>query len=297
MAQRKPTPALGISPHTPCNSARATISRTILYSVKDRAGIHWCSLQATTPSTTNLNFENKRFVIVGAAGGIGSALSRRLKRLGAEPILLGRTPETLARLEAELSSPTHAVDASNSEEFEKAVAAFSPIQGIVNCAGSVLLKPAHLTTDADWSETLRSNLTTAFHVVRTGARLMMQTGGSIVLCSTAAARIGLANHEAIAAAKAGVIGLMLSAAATYAGRNIRVNCVAPGLVDTSLTAKITSNDAALKASAGMHALGRIGKPEHIASAIAWLLDPENDWVTGQVLGVDGGLGSVRSSGK
>ena len=245
-----------------------------------------------------MSFENTRFIIVGAAGGIGAALSRRrLKRLGAEPILMGRSADKLAELGKELDAPTKTVDASNAAEFEEAVAAFGPIQGIVNCVGSVLLKPAHLTSDSDWSETLRTNLTTAFHVVRSGSRLMMQTGGSIVLCSTAAARIGLANHEAIAAGKAGVIGLTLSAAATYASRNIRVNCVAPGLVETPLTGKITSSEAALKASLAMHALGRVGKPEHIASAISWLLNPENDWVTGQVLGVDGGLGSVRATGR
>jgi NAD(P)-dependent dehydrogenase (short-subunit alcohol dehydrogenase family) len=114
-----------------------------------------------------------------------------------------------------------------------------------------------------------------------------------VLCSTAAARAGFANHEAIAAAKAGVIGLTLSAAATYAPRNIRVNCVAPGLVDTPLAARITGSPAALQASTAMHALGRIGRPEDVASAMAWLLDPENSWVTGQVIGVDGGLGSLK----
>ena len=185
-----------------------------------------------------------------------------------------------------------------SESLQQALHSAGPVQGIVNCAGSVLLKPAHLTSDQEWSETMATNLTTAFNVVRAGARLMMQTGGgAIVLCSSAAARIGLANHEAIAAAKAGVIGLTLSAAATYAGRNIRVNCVAPGLVDTGLTAKIVGNELALKTSLGMHALGRIGRPEHIASAIAWLLDSENDWVTGQVWGVDGGLATVRSAGK
>ncbi|MBN8558433.1 MAG: SDR family oxidoreductase, partial [Burkholderiales bacterium] len=118
--------------------------------------------------------------------------------------------------------------------------------------------------------------------------------GSIVLCATAAARTGLANHEAIAAAKGGVMGLALSAAATYAGRNIRVNCVAPGLIDTPLAARITSNEAALKASASLHALGRIGRPEDVASGITWLLDPENSWVTGQVIGIDGGLGTVRA---
>jgi NAD(P)-dependent dehydrogenase (short-subunit alcohol dehydrogenase family) len=238
--------------------------------------------------------ENARIIIVGASGGIGSALARKLKRLGAQPILMGRTAGKLAELGQELDAPHYAVDAAHAAELDAAMASCGPAQGIVNCAGSVLLKPAHLTSDTDWNDTLRTNLTTAFHVVRAGTRTMMQTGGSIVLCSTAAARIGLANHEAIAAAKAGVIGLTLSAAATYAGRNIRVNCVAPGLVETPLTSKITSNEGALKASLALHPLGRAGKPEQIASAIAWLLDPENDWVTGQVMGVDGGLGTVRS---
>jgi NAD(P)-dependent dehydrogenase (short-subunit alcohol dehydrogenase family) len=73
-----------------------------------------------------------------------------------------------------------------------------------------------------------------------------------------------------------------------------VNCVAPGLVDTPLSARITSNEVALKASAALHALGRIGRAEDVASGIAWLLDPENNWVTGQILGIDGGLGTVRS---
>jgi NAD(P)-dependent dehydrogenase (short-subunit alcohol dehydrogenase family) len=122
----------------------------------------------------------------------------------------------------------------------------------------------------------------------------MVAGGSIVLMSTAAARVGLANHEAIAAAKAGVVGLVISAAATYAPKGIRVNCVAPGLVRTPMTERLTANEASLKASVALHALGRIGEPADVAAAIEWLLDPAQTWVTGQVIGVDGGLGSVRS---
>ena len=105
--------------------------------------------------------------------------------------------------------------------------------------------------------------------------------------------MGLANHEAVAAAKAGVIGLTRSAAATYAARGVRVNCVAPGLVRTALTDRITANPAAERASLAMHPLGRLGEPGDVARAIVFLLDPENDWITGQVLGVDGGLGSLK----
>ncbi|MGL4555245.1 MAG: SDR family oxidoreductase, partial [Gemmataceae bacterium] len=125
------------------------------------------------------------------------------------------------------------------------------------------------------------------------AKAMGDRGGSIVLCSSAAARIGLPNHEAIAAVKAGVIGLTLAAAATYAPKNVRVNAVAPGLVRTPLTARITGSEAALKASVAMHPLGRVGEPGDVASGIEWLLSPAQTWVTGQVIGIDGGLADVK----
>jgi NAD(P)-dependent dehydrogenase (short-subunit alcohol dehydrogenase family) len=169
------------------------------------------------------------------------------------------------------------------------------LDGIANCIGSVLLKPAHLTSDADWDDTLRRNLGTAFSTVRTAARLM-RGAGSVVLFSSAAARIGLPNHEAIAAAKAGVIGLALSAAASYAPRGVRVNVVAPGLVDTPLAASITASELARKASEKMHPLGRLGTAEDVARALAWLLEPDASWVTGQVIGVDGGLATVAARG-
>jgi 3-oxoacyl-[acyl-carrier protein] reductase len=241
-----------------------------------------------------LSFQDKKYVIVGASGGIGSAVARALHEAGAEVLLVGRSAEKLAGLADELGrTRTEVADATIPADLEGAVARFAPIDGIVNCAGSILLKPVHLTTEAEWKHTIDANLTTAYSAVRAGVKAM-PNGGSIVLCATAAARTGIANHEAIAAAKGGVIGLTLSAAATYAPRNIRVNCVAPGLVDTPLSAKITSSETALKTSTAMHPLGRIGKPEDVASGIAWLLDPRNTWVTGQVLGIDGGLGSVRA---
>jgi 3-oxoacyl-[acyl-carrier protein] reductase len=232
--------------------------------------------------------------LIGASGGIGSATARRLAAKGAELLLAGRNEERLAALGSELGARHVVVDAASFDALERAVAEFAPCDAVVNCAGSLLLKPAHLTTEREFRDTIEMSLTTAFSTVRAGAKAMMTTGGSIVLCATAAARTGLPNHEAIAAAKAGVIGLTLSAAASYGARNIRVNCVAPGLVATPLTSRITQNEASLKASQAMHVLGRIGRPEDIASAIDWLIDPENSWVTGQVLGVDGGLGTVRA---
>ena len=240
---------------------------------------------------------NAGMAIFGATGGIGRALSLRLSERGARLFLSARSEAALSGLAGELGAGFLAGDVTVEGTVEAVLAAaegyLGALEGVVLAVGSILLKPAHQTTDAEWRTTLALNLTSAFEVVR-GATKRMPGGGSIVLLSSAAARIGIPNHEAIAAAKAGVIGLTLSAAATYASRNIRVNCVAPGLVRTPLAARITGNEASLKASTAMHPLGRIGEPEDVAAAIEFLLDPAHRWVTGQVLGVDGGLGSLRT---
>jgi NAD(P)-dependent dehydrogenase (short-subunit alcohol dehydrogenase family) len=188
------------------------------------------------------------------------------------------------------ASDPDAVDAC----ADAAVAALGGLEGIVNCAGSLILKPAHLTTTVEWQATLAANLSSAFGCVRAAGRLLRAEGGSVVLVSSAAARVGLANHEAIAAAKAGIIGLVLSAAATYAKAKLRFNAVAPGLVRTPLTKGLVASELAEKASIGMHPLGRLGEPEDVARAIHFLLDPAQGWITGQVLGVDGGLADLRS---
>jgi NAD(P)-dependent dehydrogenase (short-subunit alcohol dehydrogenase family) len=237
-------------------------------------------------------------LIFGATGGIGSALARLLGAAGWRLALSARGRERLASLCDELGAHMEAADASDSKALENAFSAacerFGRLDGVVNCAGSLLLKPAHLTTAEEWAQTLNANLTTAFHVLRAATSRMMRTGGgSIVLMASAVALRGMINHEAIAAAKAGVVGLAQSAAATYARYNIRVNCVAPGLIRTPLTTSLTTNESTLKASVALHPLGRIGEPEEVASAIAWFLAPENSWVTGQVLAVDGGLSRLQ----
>ncbi len=236
-------------------------------------------------------------VVLGATGGIGSALSRRLVAGGARLLLAARNAEKLDELAGSLDAEWLTLDATRFEDVDGcvslAIEKYGRVDGIANCVGSVLLKPAHLTHEDEWNATLALNLGSAFATVRAGARGMMKDGGSIVLVSSAAARVGLVNHEAIAAAKAGINGLVLSAAASYARHGIRVNAVAPGLVRTPLTERLTANEASERASIAMHAVGRLGMPRDVASVMAWLLNPRNDWVTGQVLGIDGGLSTVR----
>jgi NAD(P)-dependent dehydrogenase (short-subunit alcohol dehydrogenase family) len=237
-----------------------------------------------------------RIAILGATGTIGGALARRLIKHGRNVLLIGRSTEELEQLAGELSQPFAKVDFSNSQSLEDALklAAESNggLGGLVNCVGSVLLKPAHATTDDEFRQVIETNLFTSFATVRAGAKLLRERGGPIVLFASAAAEVGIQNHEAIAAAKAGVIGLARSAAATYAPHNIRVNVVSPGLIRTDMTRRIWEHPAAAAASTSLHALGRLGEPEQVASLVAWLVDPENHWITGQVIGIDGGLGHV-----
>lgn len=237
-----------------------------------------------------------RIAILGATGGIGIALARRLVNQGRSVFLVGRNEEKLITLADELHQPYAVVDFKSSQPLEdtlkRASDADGEFAGIVNCIGSVVLKPAHATSDEEFRQVFETNLFTAFTAVRAGGKLLRAKGGSIVLFASAAAEMGIANHEAIAAAKAGVIGLARSAAATYAPNNIRVNVISPGLVRTEMTRRIWEHPAAASASTAMHALGRFGEPEQVASLAAWLLDSENHWITGQVIGMDGGLGRV-----
>ena len=235
------------------------------------------------------------FVVLGATGGIGSALCRRLADGGAAPVLAARDEGRLKELADELDAPYHVVDATDGgavNELFSGAAEAGPIAGAVNCVGSFLLKPAHMTSDEEFSRQISQNLTTAFNTVRAAAK-HMPDGGSVVLLSSVAARVGLANHEAIAAAKAGVAGLALSAAASYVGRGLRFNVVSPGLVQTSMTENVTRSETARQASLDLHPLGRLGEPEDIVGAIAFLLGSESSWITGQTFGVDGGLSTLR----
>jgi NAD(P)-dependent dehydrogenase (short-subunit alcohol dehydrogenase family) len=238
------------------------------------------------------------YLVFGAAGGIGSALCRLIAERGHSLAVAGHTEESVAPLAEELGAPMFAVDATDpaavKEVTSRAAGQLGSLDGVANCVGSVFLKPAHLTTLDEWNDVIARNLTSSFAVVGAAATAMRKRGGSVVLISSAAARTGIPSHEAIAAAKGGVIGLALSAAATYARAGIRFNVVAPGLVDTPATAGITGKAAARKASEGMHPLGRLGEPGDVAAAILFLLEPGQSWITGQVLGVDGGLANVKS---
>ena len=236
----------------------------------------------------------QRVAILAARSTIGQAVANKLREDGHKIAFLARD---LNGLDLDIASFATNCELTQfedvTENISRAREELGGLTGIVNCAGSIVLKPAHLTNKTLFDKTIETNLATAFASVRAAEKQMDKIGGSVVLLSSAAATIGMPNHELISASKAGVEGLVRSAAATYASRGLRVNGVAPGLVDTSLSKSIVQNSKSLSVSKSLHPLGKIGCANDVASAICWLLDPEQSWVTGQIIGVDGGLSRVQ----
>lgn len=238
------------------------------------------------------------FALFGASGGIGSSLAKKMTQDGHTVYLLGRSEDKLKSLSSSLSQPYLIVDPFSEQSVENALHSIvekeKKLDGVSSCIGSFCIKPLHLTTLEQFQEVMHVNMTSSFCITKVASHLMSANkSGSIVLCSSVAALTGLASHEAIAAAKGAVASFVRASAASLATKGIRVNAVAPGLTRTPLSAPITSNEAALKASTSFHPMGRIGEPEDVASAIYWLMSQDSSWVTGQVISIDGGLSTLR----
>ncbi len=239
-----------------------------------------------------MNMEN-HLILFGASGGIATALRQCLEKQNWRITAVTRNPENVL----DPGPHTRIVKAdATTESGVRAAFAFAETEfGIpstsVNCLGNVLLKPVHRTSVLEFSEVMKLHVFSSFLILREACG-KMKPGSSIALLSSVAVQTGLHNHESIAAAKGAIEGLTRSAAATYAPKGIRVNAVAPGLTETPATANLCK-EPARSISEKMHPLGRIGQPRDVASALAWLIDPEQSWVTGQILHIDGGLGQLR----
>jgi len=241
---------------------------------------------------------SKNILIGGITGGIGSAVARHLNKQNHTIFGYARSTDRLNQLQVELpnilTADCNATDSSElAKTFKEARESMGSIDIYIHAIGTILLKPAHLTQEKQWLDTLNINLSSAFYSLKESVSIMQSQGlGAILFYSSTAAQIGIANHEAIAASKAGIEALVRSAAATYSNRNIRINCIAPGLTDTDLAKPITSNPQALEISKKMAPLNAIAKPEDIASLSSWLISDEAKFVTGQCFTIDGGLSKV-----
>jgi NAD(P)-dependent dehydrogenase (short-subunit alcohol dehydrogenase family) len=237
-------------------------------------------------------------IIIGAAGGIGSALARRLTASGHTIHAIGRDASKLDALTAEIGGTSAVADVTDRGALDLAIKAAGPaVAGLAYCVGTINLKPVTRITEEDVERDFGLNALGAFRAVQSALPALKanDTSASIVLFSTVAVAQGFASHASIGMAKGAVEGLMLSLAAELAPK-IRVNCVAPSLTRTPLAAALTSSEQMATAIAGLHALQRLGEPDDIAAAAAFLLSQDSSWITGQVIGVDGGRSMLRTRG-
>ena len=239
----------------------------------------------------------KNHLIGGITGGIGSELA---VKLGAE----GDCVAGYAREAADGNSFSpqdefmlKTCDATDPEALETVINEFQKdlgsIDSYTHAIGSIYLRPAHLTPVEDWLQTIQTNLSSAFYALRSVTKIMAKQGhGSCLFFSTAAAQTGIANHEAIAAAKGGIEAMVRAAAASYASRGLRINAIAPRQTDTPLSQAIVGSEQALEISKRMHPTGAIGEASDVASLAAWLHSDQAKFVTGQTFVIDGGISKI-----
>ncbi len=242
---------------------------------------------------------NPIVMITGAGGGLGSSTAELVRASGWQVARVTRRADAVdapgwkpeEAIQADVSTPQGA-DAAVAEIGQRFGQAPS---GLINCAGSIFISPLHRTKEKQYRECLQANLDSAFFALAAFVKALIKEKrpGAAVLVSTVAARIGVANHEAVAAAKGAVEGLVRSAAATYSSKGIRVNAIAPGLMKAPSTNKFFINDKVDQQIAAQYPLGRYGRLEDAATAAVWLLSDAAQWITGQILPVDGGFSVVR----
>lgn len=239
-------------------------------------------------------------LIYGGSGGIGSAIARAVMARGQRVHLVGRDRAKLETAAAEIGAGFTVGDVAQADVFAAATQEASQggaLKGLVYAVGTINLKPVARLTEDDFIKDFSINAVGAAKAIQAALPHLKQAGGTagIVLFSTVAVAQGFAAHASVAMAKGAIEGLMLALAAELAPR-IRVNCIAPSLTRTSLTATLTSNDAMARAIADLHPLQRLGEPQDIAPLAALLVSDDASWITGQIIGVDGGRATLRTKG-
>lgn len=243
------------------------------------------------------DLSGKTALVTGASGGIGGAIARALHAQGASVAISGTRAETLETLATELGSRVHILpcDLADSAQVEKLVpaaeAALGTLDILVNNAGLTRDNLFMRLKDEDWDLVLAVNLTAAFRLNRAVVKGMLKRKfGRIISITSIVGVTGNAGQGNYAASKAGMIGMSKSLAMEVAGRNVTVNCVAPGFIETPMTDALNEKQkAAILANVPA---ARLGSGEDVAAAVVYLASAEAAYVTGQTLHVNGGMAMI-----
>ena len=228
-----------------------------------------------------------KYLILGATGSIGSSLATMLKQSDFDIHLVARQEDLVSQLANELDCSFTVADVLEENFIERVKADAPDIKGLAYCVGSIDLKPLKMVKEQDLQKCMKLNLYSAVEIIKAYHDSLKQNKGSIVLFSTVAAQRGFTNHAIIASAKAAVEGLTVSLASEFAP-DIRVNCIAPSLSYSKIAEPMLKNKPLADGIAKAHPLKRLGEGKDSAALAKFLLSEESSWMTGQIIGVDGG---------
>ena len=230
-----------------------------------------------------------KYLIFGATGSIGSNLAKLMVGKNQDVQLIGRDENGLNSLSSELGCKYNVVDVLDEQSIKNLKNEFEgqDISGIAYCVGSIDLKPVRAVKKDDLMKCFDLNFFPIFETIKNFQDNLKKNKGSIVMFSTVAVQRGFTNHSIIASVKGAIEGLTVSLAAEFAP-NIRVNCIAPSLTKSKIAEPILKNKLIAEGVAKAHPMKRVGEGRDAAAMAQFLLSEDSSWITGQIIGVDGG---------
>lgn len=236
-----------------------------------------------------------KVLIYGGSGAVGSELARILKAKGYDLHLVGSDKEKLEKIADELAADMTLADVNDPSSFNKvSKEAGKELAGLVYAVGTINLKSIRRLEEEDFLNDFKINAMGAALAVKNSMTALKKGKGSVVLYSSVAVGQGLSMHASLSMCKGAVEGLVRSLSAELAP-NIRVNAIAPSLLeDSSLSSAILKDKKAIENMAATHALKRLGRADDIAKMTAFLISEDSSWVTGQIIGVDGGRSVIQA---
>ncbi len=237
---------------------------------------------------------DKPVIVIGATGATGSAICEKLHQDNIPLHLIARDPSALTTLAQKFNASFAIADVTDTEQLQQAIkdGIQNGCSGLVYCVGSIVIKPLARANVNDFMDCFKLNTIGAAIAIQSAANALKQSKGSVVLFSSVAAQYGFTNHAVISSAKAAIEGLTRSLACELAP-HVRVNAIAPSLTESKMSKSFFDQPKIIEEIAKTHPLKRLGAADDLANLAVFLLSNQSEWITGQVIAVDGGRSTLR----